>query len=62
MYIYEYYACFVMKCDLKCYDYVHLNGRLWRAVYNNVQALVALFWHTISVFIHEMSLQICVVE
>ena len=41
--IYECYAYFVMKRDLKFYDYVHLNGRLWRAVYNNVQALVTFF-------------------
>ena len=43
--VYQYYfdmkpfnlaACFIMKC----YDYVHHNGRPLTAVYNNVQALV----------------------
>ena len=36
-------ASFIMKCDVKCYDYAYQNGRPWTAVYNNVQALVMIF-------------------
>ena len=37
-------ACFITKCDAKCYYYVPIkNGGLWTTVYNNVQALVILF-------------------
>ena len=36
-------ACFIMKCDAKCYDYAHQNGGPWTAVYNNVWALVTFF-------------------
>ena len=48
-------ACFIMKCDTKCYDYVHQNGRPLTAVYNNVQALVMFAWHTMSVMIGKKS-------
>ena len=44
-------ACFIMKC----YDYVHKNGRPLAAVYNNVQALVMFSWHTTSVLIGKKS-------
>ena len=37
-------ACFIIKCDTKCYDYAHQNGRplalIAVLVYNNVWALV----------------------
>ena len=36
-------ACFIMKCDMNCYDYAHQNGGPWIAVYNNVQTLVTFF-------------------
>ena len=36
-------ACFIMKCDTKCYDYSYQNGGPWIAVCNNVQALVTFF-------------------
>ena len=33
-------ACFIIKCDTKCYDYAHQNGRplalIAVLVYNNV--------------------------
>ena len=48
-------ACFIMKYDTKCYDYAHQNGGPWTAVYNNVQDLVMIFWHTKSVLIGEKS-------
>ena len=43
-------ACSTMKC----YDYVHQNGRLLTTVYNNIQALVMFSWHT-SVLIDKKS-------
>ena len=52
-------ACSIMKCDMKCYDYVHQNGRPLTAVYNNVQALVMFSWHTTSVLIGKKSF-ICI--
>ena len=30
-------ACFIMKCDVKCYDYAHQNGGPWAVMYNNLQ-------------------------
>ena len=44
-------ACFITKCDAKFYDYAHQNGRPWIAVDNNMQALEAFSWHTMSVLI-----------
>ena len=32
-------ACFIMKSDVKCYDYTHQNGGPCTTVYNNAQAL-----------------------
>ena len=29
-------ACFIMKHDMKCYDYANQNDGPWTAVYNNV--------------------------
>ena len=48
-------ACFIMKCDINCYDHTHQNGGPWIAVYNNVRALVLLFLHSMSVLIGEKS-------
>ena len=42
-------ACYIMKYEVKCNDYVHQNGRPWKPLYNNVQALVIFFWACVSI-------------
>ena len=48
-------ACFITKCDAKCYDYADQNGGPSTAVYNNVRALVMFSCHTMSVLIGKKS-------
>ena len=38
-----------MKCEVKCYDYLHQNGGPWKPVHNNVQAIVILFLACVSI-------------
>ena len=49
-------ACFITKCDPKCYNYVHQHDGPWIAVYNNVRTLVTFSSHTMLVLIGEKSI------